>query len=61
MRAQQNNKNLNDSRESIDQDLADWENQLPEHLRYHEEERHPQVKLFASMLLLGLQYVELVW
>lgn len=55
VRGAQANKNFNDSREMIDRDLSAWERDLPEHFQYHEEERSPQAKLFASMLVLGLQ------
>ncbi|KAJ9611622.1 hypothetical protein H2200_004806 [Cladophialophora chaetospira] len=59
-RAGKNNGASDDSLETIDDDLSSWETQLPEQLEYHEEERNPQAKLFASMLMLGLHFCRVV-
>ncbi|ETI19939.1 hypothetical protein G647_08954 [Cladophialophora carrionii CBS 160.54] len=52
--------NLADSWKTIDNDLSGWEKQLPEQFRYHEGERSPQLKLFASMLTLGLHFCRII-
>ncbi|KIW14272.1 hypothetical protein PV08_07054 [Exophiala spinifera] len=49
-----------DSKGAIDYDLSAWEKQLPEQLRYHEEECSPQAKLFAAMLMLALHFCRIV-
>ncbi|KIV88647.1 hypothetical protein PV10_08311 [Exophiala mesophila] len=60
VRSGQKNKDLADSWKTIDNDLSGWEKQLPEQFRYHEEEHSPQLKLFASMLTLGLHFCRIV-
>ena len=41
----------------MNEKLSAWEGRLPENLRYHEDERNQEAKLFAAMLCLNFQYV----
>lgn len=61
VRVGQITKRPNDSREMIDNDLSAWKTELPEQFQYHDEERSPQAKVFAAMLVLGQQYVDILW